>query len=333
MNPKTTNLLHELVAEGVVPGVSYAMIHDGQLQTETFGVKQTFPTTEKLRPGLLYDVASLTKVVCTTPLILKLVEQQKLSLEQPICQLLPRFSDPRVTVRHLLTHTSAITGYIPNRDQLNANELLTAIYEQLHVGDWLGQKVVYTDIGMILLGQIIERLYHQPVQQVLTQEVLQPLSLTESTFQPEKKACVPTSYDPIRGLIKGEVHDPKASVLKEHCASAGLFMTLNDATKYVSWLLGERGPLPFLNEQTVSSLFTDWTPNHQGQRSLGFDLLAAPEGHWCLYHTGYTGTCMVIDRIKQDGLVVLTNRVHPRQQNSQFLRARDELLQIYLAEK
>ncbi|HIW89788.1 MAG TPA: beta-lactamase family protein [Candidatus Ligilactobacillus excrementipullorum] len=333
MNPKTTNLLHELVSKGIVPGVSYAMIHEGQLQTEVFGAKQTFPTIEKLTPSLLYDVASLTKVVCTTPLILKLVEEHKVGLEQPICQLLPRFSDPRVTVRHLLTHTSAITGYIPNRNQLNADELLTAIYEQLHVGDWLGEKVVYTDIGMILLGQIIEQIYQQPVQQVFAQEILAPLGLSESTFHPDQQECVPTSYDQVRGLIKGEVHDPKAYVLGQHCASAGLFMTLNDVTKDVLWLLGERKPGVLLSEKTINSLFTDWTPNHQGQRSLGFDLLAAPEGHWCLYHTGYTGTFVVVDRVKQDGLAVLTNRVHPRQQNSQFLRARDELLQVYLAEK
>lgn len=333
VDPKTTELLHALVENGTVPGVSYAMLHEGQVQSEIFGAKQVYPTSEKLTAGLLYDVASLTKVVCTTPLILKLVTEKRLGLDQPIAQILPRFKDQRVTVRHLLTHTSAITGYIKNRDQLSAEDLLTAIYEQMHVGDWLGEKVVYTDIGMILLGQIIEQIYGAPVQNVFVTEVLRPLHLTESTFTPQVDQCVPTSYDPKRGLIKGEVHDPKAFVLGKHCASAGLFMTLNDLTKYVLWLLGEFGPLPLIPPTLLDSLFADWTSNQQGQRSLGFDLLATPDQRWCLYHTGYTGTFIVIDKEKRDGLVVLTNRVHPRQQNSQFLRARKSLLEVYLAEK
>lgn len=333
LNPKTTKLLHDLAEKRIVPGVSYSMIHQGKLQSEVFGEKEIFPRHEKLVPGLLYDVASLTKVVCTTPMILKLLEEQRLSLDQPIAQLLPCFTDQRVTLRHLLTHTSAITGYIKDRDQLNATELLTAIYEQMHVGDWLGEKVVYTDINMILLGQIIEKFYHLPVQTVFKNEVLKPLKLNESTFEPSKQYCVPTAVDPIRGLIKGEVHDPKAYVLGKHCASAGLFMTLNDLTKYVSWLLGQFGTLPLLSDQTVVSLFADYTPNKTGHRSLGFDLCDTPDGRACLYHTGYTGTFILIDWLKQDALVVLTNRVHPRQQNSRYLQARDQLIKTYLKEK
>ncbi|MBN7273661.1 serine hydrolase [Ligilactobacillus pobuzihii] len=333
MNPTTTRLLHDLADKHIVPGVSYAMLHRGQLQAEVFGEKQIFPIHQKLTAGLLYDVASLTKIVCTTPMILKLIEEQKVTLDQPITELLPRFNDRRVTVRHLLTHTSAITGYIKNRDQLNADELLSAIYEQMYVGDWIGQKVIYTDIGMILLGQIIEKIYHLPVQTVFENEILQPLQLNESGFVPDEKYCVPTTVDPIRGLIQGEVHDPKAFVLGKHCASAGLFMTLNDLIKYAQWMLGQFGKMPILSTVMVESLFADHTPSRTGHRSLGFDLRDTPDGRLCLYHTGYTGTFILLDRQKQDALIVLTNRVHPRQQNAEYLRVREQIVRSYLMEK
>ncbi len=333
MNPKTTDLLHSLVKRHIVPGVSYAMIHQGSMQSEVFGLQQIVPQRQQLRSGMLYDVASLTKVVCTTPMILKMVEEGKIFLEEPIQHLLPRFRGSRVTVRHLLTHTAAITGYIKDRDQLNGSELITAIYEQMYSGDNVGKHVHYTDIGFILLGQIIERFYQRSVQEVLAAEILIPLRLQESTFDPLPDFCVPTTFDHKRGLIKGVVHDPKAYVLGRHCASAGLFMSLNDLTKYCSWLLGEYGKTPILSEKMIEYLFADQTPTNTGGRSLGFDLRYDPQNRPCLYHTGFTGTFILIDKQNQDALVVLTNRVHPDQKNDEFLRDREHLIDVYLAEK
>lgn len=334
MNPQTTQMLHDLVSRKIVPGVSYAMLHHGQLQAETFGARQLIPEKQPLLPGLYYDVASLTKVVGTTPVILQLVETGQIGLDQEIKQLLPRFQDDNVTIRHLLTHTSAIGGYISNRDQLDGPDLLTAIYQQLHSGPLLGKKVVYSDINMILLGQIIERFYKRPVQDVITSEVLKPLGLTESTFRPPRTECVPTEFDPQRGgVIQGSVHDPKAASLGRQCGSAGLFMTLNDLLKYCQWLLGQFRPNTVLSEKTILSLFADQTTLKNGGRSLGFDLRYTPQGTACLYHTGFTGTFLLVDRKEQDVLAVLTNRIHPSAANLQFLKARDQLVLQYLREK
>lgn len=149
-------MIHRLVEEGIVPGVSYAMIKDGYVQSEVFGMEQVVPFKKKLTYGRLYDVASLTKVVGTTTLILHLQEIGKLTVDDRVCDYLEKFSDKRVTLRHLLTHTSALTGYIKNRNELSATELMDALYT-LKVGDWFEKKVVYADIGPILLGQIIEK--------------------------------------------------------------------------------------------------------------------------------------------------------------------------------
>lgn len=320
--------LKQLVSDKVVPGISYAIIDKNNVETHVFGKSQIIPIKKELRYGMLYDVASLTKVVGTTTLILNLVEKDRLSLNNKVADFIPLFDDQRVTVRHLLTHTSAISGYIPHRDELNRKELLDAL-DSLKVGDWFDKKVVYTDVGLIMLGQIIESFYHEPVQKTITEKILEPLNLKESTFNPQKQFSVPTEITDKRGLIQGEVHDPKAFVLKEHCASAGLFMTLNDLIKFANWILSDEHENDILTNQTINSLFKDWTTNHL-QRSLGWDLRFSPDQTPWIYHTGYTGTFILLSKKYQQGLIVLTNRVHPSSDNQEFLDRRDKIVSKFI---
>lgn len=317
----------QMVNAGVVPGVSYAHLHDGQVETMVYGNAETVPVTKPLKWGMLYDMASLTKVVGTTTMILKMIEEGNLSLDDRVADLISDFKDERVTLRHLLTHTSAISGYIPHRNQLPPDKLIRAI-DSLPVAEWFDKKVVYTDVGLIMLGQIIEKFYHVPVQQVIHNEVLIPLGLTESTFTPVKENCVPTEVTSDRGVIQGEVHDPKAFILKEHCGSAGLFMTLNDVIKFAQWILGITSH-ELLQRATIDSLFKDWTTHHLG-RSLGWDLRFSPDGTPWIYHTGYTGTYIILSKQLQEGLIVLTNRVHPQADNQAFLDMRDQLITDFI---
>lgn len=332
MNEKTAALLHQLVDQKIVPGVSYAMICQDDIQTEVFGNKQLVPTVKPLEEGALYDLASLTKVIGTTTVILQLLEAKKLRLDDRVAKYLPRFTDQRVTLRHLLTHTSALSGYIKNRDQLPPAELMAALYT-LKPAAWLGKKVVYADIGLILLGQIIEAFYHRPVQAVITTEVLRPLGMKASTFTPEKKQCVPTELTATRGLIQGEVHDPKAFILGEHCGSAGLFSNLADLIKFAKWMLAPQTIPGVLAPETVAMLYADHTPTHDLGRSLGWDLRYDRNSTPCLYHTGFTGTFMLLDQKGKNALIVLSNRVHPSADNEAFLAWRDKIIATYLAEK
>lgn len=144
MFERTCDLIENLYKDNIVPGVSYAVIKPGEVLTEVIGNSQLIPKVEKLKAGMLYDMASLTKVVGTTTVILKLVEDSKISIDDKVVDYLPLFKDDRVTIRHLLTHTSALNGYIPHRNELNAQELIKAMYT-LKVGDWLGKKW-YTQI-------------------------------------------------------------------------------------------------------------------------------------------------------------------------------------------
>ncbi|MEE5987508.1 beta-lactamase family protein [Ligilactobacillus equi] len=331
LNEKLSQTLHGWVREKVVPGVSYAYLKAGQMQSEVFGYSQIFPAKEILQPEMLYDLASLTKVVGTTTVIMHLVETKQVQIDDPVAQYLPKFKDKRVTLRHLLTHTSALTGYIQNRDELSAPDLLNALYT-LEVGSWFEEKVVYADIGLILLGQIIESVYNQPVQTVIQEKVLTPLGMNTATFTPSPALTVPTELSPKRGLIRGQVHDPKAFTLGRHCGSAGLFATLTDLVKFSQWFLTGKnygpGPVP-ISPTTIASFYQDWTPNGKLGRSLGWDLRFRADGRPALYHTGFTGTFLFLDQVSQEALIVLTNRIHPQSRNERFLLARDALIQEF----
>ncbi|WP_034993794.1 serine hydrolase domain-containing protein [Liquorilactobacillus vini] len=322
-----------MVTDQIVPGLSYAILEKNQVvETEVLGASQLVPEKKPLKPNQLYDLASLTKVIGTTTVILKLISTGQLALADSVKKYLPQFYDPRVTIRELLTHTAAITGYIPHRNQLPAKKLMAALYT-LHTGDWLGQRVEYSDLGMIFLGEIIEQLFKKPVQQVITAEVLKPLKMDHSTFSPPAADCVPTTYSPQQGLLQGIVHDPKARILKEHCGSAGLFAPLADLVKFAKWLLADRLSPSLFSERLRDQLFSDQTPTHTAGRSLGWDLRYDRTGQACIYHTGYTGTFMLLDRNSQSSLIGLTNRVHPKEHNQDFLTWRDKIIATYLTEK
>lgn len=157
--------------------------------------------------------------------------------------------------------------------------------------------------------------------------------MKNSTFAPPKQQCVPTELTATRGLIQGEVHDPKAFILGKHCGSAGLFSNLADLIKFAKWMLAPQTIPGILTPETVAMLYADHTPTHDLGRSLGWDLRYDRSKTPCLYHTGFTGTFMLLDQKGKNALIVLTNRVHPRADNEAFLEWRDKIVATYLAEK
>ena len=150
----TITKLHQMVKEGIVPGVSYLIFDHQHTIKEVTGMAQVYPETEILNLGMLYDVASLTKVVGTVPVIAQLIQKGTLSLDDPIKQYLPEFNDERPTIRNLLTHTSGIAGYIPHRNELTASELKKAFLAKMHVEDSLNRQIKYADVNYLYLGWI-----------------------------------------------------------------------------------------------------------------------------------------------------------------------------------
>lgn len=332
---QTVKMLNSLVDDAVVPGMSWVLFDQQEQWSDVKGLAQWRPAPEELTGKMQFDLASLTKVIGTVPLMLQLWQKGYFTMDEPVNDFLPELSGKRATFRNLFTHTSDIEGWIPNRDQLTADQLTTALLQTQRVGKSVNKKIHYADINFIYLGWIAERLVHQPVHRLITEWVLRPLGMNNSTFCPVKTRAVPTAITPDRGLIRGTTHDPKGFVLGEHCGSAGLFSTAEDLTTFGRALI-ENNLNGLLSSQTVEQLFVDQTPlAGEHLRSFGWKLhhSRASDRHVVICHTGYTGTLIVLDRQEDQGLVLLTNRVHPREDNQEFIRRRGELLATYLKEK
>jgi CubicO group peptidase (beta-lactamase class C family) len=331
MYPETIHLIAEKCRQGVFPGAVYRFINGEDSDTHVLGNAAIEPQTERLTTDYLFDVASLTKVVCTTTIILKLWAQKKLAIDDKLINYLPTFTDDKVTLRHLLTHTSDIQTWIPNRDQLTAEELRQA-YLQVQSGQQIGRQVKYTDTGTILLGFMLEEMTGQPVTDIFQREILQPLGMTNSFFPPlpKGKKVAATQRQSDGSILKGMTHDPKARVLGKHAGNAGLFTTVDDLTKFVQMILaqGSTSSTDFLSSEIVELLYHDQTPLGTGHRSLGWDLISSPTQ---LFHTGYTGTFLIIDSTDK-AFIFLSNRVHPQDHKESYLKHRDEIVQSYLKE-
>ncbi|MGL9729001.1 serine hydrolase domain-containing protein [Enterococcus sp. DIV0756] len=337
MYPDTLQLIEEKMQEGVFPGAVVRFIESENDENYVLGNAQVEPTIVSMQEDFLFDVASLTKVVCTTTIMLKLKEAGKVSWDQSLHSLLPDFQNETITLRHLLTHTSDIQTYIPNRDQLNAQELRTA-YLNLQPGEELGEVVKYTDAGTILLGFLIEKLYQKDVIDVFKQEVLQPLGMSDSLFLPQAPydKIVPTEKLSDGTILKGMTHDPKARVLAEHAGNAGLFTNMKDLSKFAKMYLklGRVSDMIYLHDKTVQELLCDQTPTGNGARSIGWDLKYSPlDRSPLLFHTGYTGTFLMLDVIKKSAFIFLSNRVHTEDHRASYVKHRDEILVCYLKER
>lgn len=327
----TQNLIESMVTERIVPGVNYAFIKDKQVFTSTVGFASIYPTVTQLSPFAEYDLASLTKVIATENVLLKLYDQGKINFSEPLHQFIPEFSDQRIRLFHLLTHTSGIRGWISNRDQLDHDQLLDAIIH-LPVTNEFKAKMRYADTNFILLGLVIKKIFGAPVQDVAMQEVIKPMGLTHTTFHPIKKDCVPTAI--VNGeVLQGIPHDPKARQLGSDCGSAGLFSSMGDLIKLARGYLGlDKTILPY-SQQTVSLLFDNKNAVNVKPRSWGWDLRFDPKLHYpIILHTGFTGTLIILDRLKRSGLILLTNRVHPSGHNTIFLAMREKIIQSFLKE-
>lgn len=327
----TIKEMHQFVDDNVVPGVTYGIIDQSAIMSDYFGNQELVPQKLSLKPQEFYDLASLTKVIGTTNLILKLLADNQLSLDDSISQYLPEWQSPQVTIRHLLTHTSDIVGYIPNRNNLPKDQLIPALLS-LKSGPDLGKVVHYQDYNFIFLGWIASQILGNPVQQLISEDVLKPLEMTNATFHPKHiEDVVPTAELPNGGLLRGTVHDPKTRILGSDCGAAGLFSPLQDLLHFSRWLLGQISYPDFLPSEWLDQLFVDQTPSHLKNRSFGW-ILRSYQNHPYILHTGYTGTLVVIDRISQQALVFLTNRVHPDASNKQFLPYRSNLIRTFIRE-
>ncbi len=316
----------------VYPGAVVRFLRKGTQETYVFGQASMLPTEEKMTATHVFDTASLTKVICTTTVLLKCWDQGMIDMDDSLQYWLPEYKDPSVKIKHLLTLTAAIHTWIPHRDQLSAEELKAA-YLTLASDGSAGQRVHYTDTGFILLGFLLEKLFQKPLTEIFCAQVLVPLGMTNSGFPPFSKAqssmIVPTQQQANGQVLRGVTHDPKARILGPHAGNAGLFSTVDDVTAFVQTLFEAAShESPFFSKRIIEALKQPQTTGDR-LRTYGWDLIGPTQQ---LFHTGYTGTFMLVDLKEQQAFIFLSNRVHPQDHRAAYITHRDEIVASYLKE-
>jgi serine-type D-Ala-D-Ala carboxypeptidase len=278
------------------------------------------------RRGTTYDLASVTKMF-TAIAVLQQVEAGRLGLDTPVAAYLPAFArhgKGTVTVRHLLTHTGGLPDWRPLYARGATPKQRVAAVLSAKPQTPPGTDYEYSDLGMITLGVLVERVTGRDLDAVVADGITDPLGMHDTMFTPPaslRGRIAATEYQPGlgRGMVWGEAHDENAWALGGVAGHAGLFSTAHDLAVLAQTLLdgGRYGRTRILRPATVRAMLANHTARFPGDaHGLGVELnqrdymgrLASPG---TFGHTGYTGTSLVVDPAADAFVVLLTNAVHP----------------------
>ena len=296
----------------------------------------------------MYDVASLTKPIVTTTAAMILVQQERLDLDQSVTNYLPEFalatkSDPdtswrsQVTIRMLLLHDSGLPAHRDFYKDAKGHDALVALALAEPLIHKPGTQVEYSDIGFILLGEIIERLTGEGLDAFAKQEIFEPLGLDHSMFNPSRRLrddIAPTEIDSAfrKRLVWGEVHDENAWAMGGISGHAGLFSTAKDVATFAQMILngGIHAHQRLLSRDVIDK-FTERQTIGNSARALGWDVPVQPSSSGRYFspesfgHTGFTGTSLWIDPERGLFVILLTNRGDPTRANEKIRQVRPAL--------
>ena len=338
LNANTENLsslLDKAIQNKAWPGCVLLGAKDGKIFIHEASGFHTYDKKRKVRESDIFDLASITKVISTTSAIMKLYDENLLGIDDLVIDHLPKFKGKqkkyfdhksKITIKHLLTHTS---GLPPFRQYFlmegSVDTRLDSIFNTEPVFD-LNEKMVYSDVGIIILGKIIERVSKVGVDEYVQSNIFDPLGMNNTFFNPPKEKLhriVPTEIDLKGNLIKGYVHDENAYSIGGVAGHAGLFSKTKDLAIFSQMMLnkGLYGWKRVFRTETVE-LFTQRANIIEGDsRCLGWD---SPSGkasggvylsNTSYGHTGFTGTSLWIDPKNDMIVILLTNSVHPNRES------------------
>ena len=341
-------VLEEAIDERAFPGCSVAVgTHDRVLWLRGFG-HLDYDKSESVTPTTLYDLASLTKIVGTTSVVMGLVRDGKLAIADPVEKHVPQFvtaiDDPpqrdrrrKVTIEHLLTHSSGYpAGPRTPKDAKSFADVLAGTLNTPLVADQ-GQKTVYSDAGYILLGEIASRAGGQPLADLERRLVLEPLGMKTTLRNPPmdlRPRIAPTErISGTKQFVHGVVHDENARAAEGLTGHAGLFSTADDMGRFAAEMLkAVRGESKIWPRDLAREFTTRRNLVPGSTRALGWDTPSQTKSsagdrmsRMAFGHTGFTGTSMWIDPERNLYVVLLSNRVHPTRANPKIAAVRRRL--------
>lgn len=292
----------------------------------------------------VWDLASLTKVVGTTSAVLQLVAEGRVALDAPAVRYLPRWRAPRaeeVTIRHLLSHSAGLPAWRPlYKEAWSAEEALAQVYAT-GPDTVPGARYVYSDLGFILLGEVVREVSGLPLDSYVLSRVFLPLGMRETRFLPSPlwhSRTAPTEIDPWRQRhVRGEVHDENAFQLGQVAGHAGLFTTARDLTRFAQmltrggWATDARGRRIDVLPSATLRIFRERQALGGAHRALGWETPTGTNSAGrrlsagAFGHTGFTGTSLWVDPERGVFVLLLTNRVNPTRQRSGIAGVRTRL--------
>ena len=318
-------VVNAAVRDGVIPGAVLIVGHDGKIvHRKAYGNRALVPAREAMTLDTIFDMASLTKVAATTPSLMKLFEQGKLRINDPVTTYLPEFQGGHsdITVRDLMTHFSGMPPDLQLEPAWSGYQIgiERALVEKPMFPP--ATRFVYSDVNFELLGEIVRRLSGKPLNEYAREAVFVPLAMKETEFLPAaslRARIAPTEIDAATGLpFRGVVHDPTARYMGGVAGHAGLFSTADDLAKYAQMLVDGGGKL--FSPLTVKKFAAPNSPPDQPiLRGLGWDIdsgFSAPRGELFpidrMWAHGFTGPSLWIDPASKTYVILMTNSVHPK---------------------
>jgi len=353
---KLNSLLESQVKNNLIPGAVILVKKDNQvLYEKAYGYARIYDRKhaaleipEPMTTETLFDIASLTKIVGTTTTICWLADQQLLSVDDAVGKFIPAFNSPEkknITIRHLLTHTSGLLEWYPLYYRASNKKQTYALIAELPLKDSIGRQRKYSDLGFVILGQIIETISGKPLDVFEREKIFIPLGMLHTTYNPlssakfskfaatsfgnpyekrmvydsslgfKRKEIIPDSWHGWRSyVLSGEVNDGNAWYANGGISgAAGLFSTVEDLQKLADlWKNeGEVNGQTFISKKTISEfLHKDAFGNGLGwmMDPANSFMKNAPEGTFG--HTGFTGTSIVVVPSKNLSVILLVNRQH-----------------------
>ncbi len=342
--PKSIELVKQYVESKRIPSAALAIgVGDRLYVKQTFGVTSYTESATAVNSRTLYDVASLTKVMATTMLALKLIENNQIALNEKLPRMLNQTvpEDKRnITLFQLLTHTAGFKAVVELELYLRPGTDPTEFLLNLPLAYEPGTNMIYSDLGFILLGKILEKRTGRPLDVLAREMVFQPLHMTHTSYHRLDRPIDPrnTAYTERNHLtgewLVGQVDDPNAYFLDGVSGNAGVFSNIDDMILYTSMLAGHgtsKGKL-FLPRKLFDQAIQNDTPGARQNRGLGFELAGGPQSFSGMFfdpgafgHTGFTGPHFLVSPRTGLYVVLLNNRVHPTRRNKSHLVLRREL--------
>lgn len=326
MNKIIRDFLQCEIDQRVTPGAIVRVTYEGNVVLEeAVGHLTDAVNSPKVTTNTLYDMASLTKVMVTMPLIMQLAAEGVLHLKDRVIHWVPEFGvngKELVTIQQLLTHSSGLIAHRPYFEQrLNREEILLSIYQEelTYTPD---TQVIYSDLGFIVLLEVIERVTGQSIRTLAKDRIFTPLAMRDTDYLPDSNRydIAPTEYyDHLNGHKIGIVHDDNTEFMGGISSHAGLFSTMEDLALFITMLEnnGKGNGRQIIPPSFLSLATQNLTPYANEARGLGFQLQSSGTGPTgdlfsteTYGHTGYTGTSFYIDPIRKLTITLLTNRVY-----------------------